>query len=123
MSKQQVITELKELKKIIAEINRLNAECRVLRLKKKALEDNIMEYLDREQQEGVKYENIIVLSKERTTHKPLKKKEKDDKAIECLQGLGISNAKEMFENLKDSMKGEEIVVKSIQLKEDRLKNL
>lgn len=117
---QKVVSDLKELKNVSFEIKRLNSECKVLRLKKKDIEERIMEYLHEVDQPGVKYGDLVVLSKERTTRKKLKKKEKEENAIVVLESMGVVNAKEALANILDSMKGEETVVESLQIKDTKL---
>lgn len=117
---QKVVSDMKELKNLSTEIKRLNAETKVLRLKKKDIEERIMDYLHEENQPGVKYGDLVVLSKERITRKRLKKKEKEDNAILTLENMGIVNAKDAFQSILESMKGEETVVESLQLKETKL---
>ena len=119
---QKVVGDLKELKNLSSEIKRLNAETKVLRLKKKDIEDSIMEYLHEVDQPGVKYGDLVVLSKERNTRKRLKKKEKEDNAILTLENMGVINAKEALQSILESMKGEEIVVESLQIKETKLQS-
>lgn len=117
---QKVVSDLKELKNLSTEIKRLNAETKVLRLKKKDIEERIMEYLHEVDQPGVKYGDLVVLSKERTTRKRLKKKEKEDNAIQTLENMGVMNPKEALQSILESMKGEETVVESLQIKETKL---
>src|SRR6266404_2845613 len=107
---QKVVSDLKELKNISSEIKRLNIEGKLLRLKKKDIEDRIMEYLHEVDQPGVKYGDLVVLSKERTQRKRLKKKEKEENAMAVLETMGISDPKTALDSILDSMKGEEIVV-------------
>lgn len=117
---QKVVDDLKELKNVSSEIKRLNMEIKLLRLRKKEIEDNIMEYLHTVDQPGVKYGDLVVLSKERTTRKRLKKKEKEENATGILEGMGVANPKEALQTILDSMKGEETVVESLQIKETKL---
>lgn len=117
---QKVIGDLRELKNISNEIKRMNLEMKVLRLKKKEIEERIIDYLHEAEQPGVKYGDIIVLSKERTVRKRLKKKEKEEKAIGVLEELGVTNPKDALHTILDSMKGEEMVSESIQLKETKI---
>jgi hypothetical protein len=119
----KVVGELRELKNINTELKRLNAECKNLRLKKREIEDNIKAYLEREKQEGVKYEDIIVLAREKTTHRRLKKKERDEKLLSAINELGVSDSTEALETIKESLRGEEVVVKSLQIQKNRVKNL
>lgn len=117
---QKVVSDLRELKNISSEIKRLNMETKLLRLKKKEIEDRIMDYLHTVDQPGVKYGDLIVLSKERTTRKRLKKKEKEENAVTVLENMGVMNPKEALHAILDSMKGEETVVESLQIKETKL---
>ena len=119
MSRAKVVGELKELKNVINELTRKNAEAKILRIRKKELESNIMEYLREENQPGVKYETVTVLSRERTTCKRLKKTEKEENAIRILEEHGVDNPKDTLESIMNSMKGEQIVVESLQYKESK----
>jgi hypothetical protein len=117
---QKVVSDLKELKNVVSEIKRLNIESKLLRLKKKEIEDRIMDYLQEVDQPGVKYGELIVLSKERTTRKKLNKKEKEANALQVLEELGVTDTRKAFTDILDSMKGEETVVTSLQIKETKL---
>ena len=79
-----------------------------------------MNYLQEVDQPGVKFGDLVVLSKERTTHIRLKKKEKEENAIKVLEEIGVVNAHQTFQHMMDSMKGEETVVQSLQLKESKM---
>lgn len=107
MSIQAVHDDLKALKSITAELKKLNLQCKDLRQNKKIIEGKVMEYLVKIDKPGLKFENIIIVNKERTIHKPLKKKEKMLAVTEHLEKLGIKNpeneAKNLFENV---MRGE-----------------
>lgn len=116
----KTIGDLRELKNITSEIKRLNAEGKVLRLKKKEIEDRISDYLREENQPGVKYGDIVVLSKESVRRKRLKKKEKEEKAVAVLEEMGILDAKQALTTILDSMKGDEYIQESLQIKETKL---
>lgn len=116
---EQVVSDLKELKNITSELKRMTAESRVLRLKKKEIEDRIISYLKQVDQPGVKYGDLIVLSKERMGRERLKNREKEENAISRLESLGIVNAKEALHSILDSMKGKEKLIESLQIKESR----
>lgn len=116
----KTVSDLKELKNITSEIKRLNAETKVLRLKKKDIEERITEYLREVDQPGVKYGDLVVLSKESVRRKRLKKKEKEDKAVAVLEEMGILDAKQALVTILDSMKGEEYIQESLQIKETKM---
>ncbi len=94
-------------------MKRLNIELKLLRLKKKIIEDKIKEYLHVNEQPGVKYGDLVVLSKERFARKKLKKQEREENAVVVLEGLGVNNAKEALKNILESMKGEKTIVESL----------
>lgn len=119
-STNKTVIDLKELKNITTEIKRLSAETKVLKLKKKEIEERISDYLKEENQPGVKYGDIIVLSKESTRHRRLKKKEKEEKAVAVLEEMGIADAKQALTTILDSMKGETYVAESLQIKETKV---
>ncbi len=119
---QEVVGHLKEMQNVVAEIKRLAIETKLLRLKKKTIEDKIMEYLHSVEQPGVKFGNLIVLAKENTKRKRLKKKEKEEGAIKVLEEMGIMDGKTALTKILDSMKGEEIISESLQVKEVKEKN-
>ena len=116
----KTVSDLKELKNISSEIKRLNSETKALRMKKKEIEERIFEYLKEQEQPGVKYGDIVVLSKESVRRKRLKKKEKEDNAIQVLEDMGILDAKTALTSILDSMKGAEYVSESLQLKESKI---
>jgi predicted oxidoreductase len=112
----KIISELQELQQITVEIKRLNIEMKSLRDKKKKIEEDITKYLHEVDQPGVKYGDIVVLSKETTKRKQLKKKEKEANAIEVLQKMGIMNPKQALASIQESMRGEETIVESVEIK-------
>jgi hypothetical protein len=119
MSDSKTVSDLRELKSITTEIKRLNAEMKLLRLKKKEKEEGIAEYLREKNQPGVKYGDLVVLSKESIRRKRLKKKEKEEKAIAVLEDMGVADAKTALTNILDSMKGEQYTTETIQIKETK----
>jgi len=118
---QKVVCDLKELKNISSEIKRLNAEKKILTIKKKDIEESIMGYLHEADQPGVKYGDLIVMVKESTKRKKLKKKEQEANAINIISELGVENSKEVLQRILDSMKGEEVISDSLLIKEEKNK--
>lgn len=120
-----LISDLKQLKSIVNEIKRHSAEMRVLRLKKKEIEERILDVLMKKKEEngndfdGIRYENIYVFPKERHTHKRLKKKEKETNIKSILNEMGIAETDRAYSVIMDAMKGEEVVSNSLQIKEPK----
>lgn len=120
MSQSAVVSDLKLLKNITMEMKRLKAQIKVLSLQKQEAEERIKDYLEREQQVGVKYDNIIIMSKESTQREKLKRDEKMERGINVLEGAGVLQPKEVLTNVLESMKGDKIAVTKIQMKESKV---
>lgn len=116
---QAVVGDLKLLKNITTEMKRLKAQLKLLSLQKQEAEDRVKEYLEKEQQVGVKYDNIIIMSKESTQREKLKKNEKLERGINVLENAGVLQPKEVLTNVLESMKGDKIAVTKIQMKESK----
>ena len=65
MSAQQIQSNMRELKAINSEIKRLRSELKVFVNKKKQIESVIKEYLYRNEQPGIKYQDLVVLASEK----------------------------------------------------------
>ncbi len=116
---ETILNDLKELKSITNEIKRISIRLKELRLNKSEIEDRVMEYLDQEDQVGVKFENMVILARQKTKRVKKAKKDKDSDAAAILESYGIENPKEALKQIMDSMKGEEEIVSSLQVKETR----
>jgi hypothetical protein len=122
MTDEKVVGDLREYKTLNAEISRMAKQLKDLRISKTKIETRIRDYIHDKNLPGVKYENIVVLSTEKTSRKKLKKKEKEDNAMEVLQHMGILDPKDALAKILESMKGEKETVDAIQIKESKVDN-
>ncbi len=113
----EIRSNMKELKDINTEIKRLNIVLKGYRDRKKELEDNIIEYLDRTGQPGIKYEDLIVLAGEKKARERKKKEEKELDVLTLLEERGIRDSRNLYNDIIEAMKGEEKVVSSLKIKE------
>lgn len=113
----EIRSNMKELKDINTEIKRLNIVLRGYRERKKELEENIIEYLDRTGQPGIKYEDLIVLAGEKKARDRKKKEEKELDVLTLLEERGIRDSRNLYNDILEAMKGEEKVVSSLKIKE------
>jgi hypothetical protein len=111
--------DLKELSNIIEESKRLMDELNTLRGRKKELEQRLIEYLQNTDEVGLKYESFIFIPKDKKIRKKLKKKERDEAAVRVLGDYGVEQPKEAYVKLMDAMKGEEEVIASLKISEQR----
>lgn len=109
-------TAIDELDRIKAEINRNNAQNKILRKRLNTLETQISNYLQSKSQAGVKYNGrtIILEKKERRGRKGKIDKEKD--TISLLQELGVENPEEAYKQLLDVQRGESIEQHKLKIK-------
>lgn len=111
--------DLKELSNIIEESKRLGEQLSVLRDRKRELEQRLIEYLQNTDEVGLKYESFIFIPKDKKIRKKLKKKERDEAAVRVLGDYGVDQPKEAYEKLLDAMKGDEEIIPSLKISEQR----
>ena len=113
----QIRSEMKELKEVNTEIKRLAISLKNLRERKKGLEDDIIEYLERTGQPGIKYEDLIVLAGEKKCREKKKKEEKELDVLTILEDKGIRNSRETYLEILEAMRGEQKIAPSLKIKE------
>jgi hypothetical protein len=113
----QIRSEMKELKEVNTEIKRLAISLKMLRERKKGLEDDIIEYLNRTGQPGIKYEDLIVLAGEKKCRDKKKKEEKELDVLTILEDKGIRNSRETYLEILEAMRGEQKIAPSLKIKE------
>lgn len=112
-----------DVKSYVTELKNINDELKSLRIKtiklnhrKKELEEKLVDYLDKNEQNGVKFKGTAVIKEEKDKHVPLKKKEKNQTAIFLLQQNGVKNPEKVYKELIDKLKGDVVTKKFIKLK-------
>ena len=113
----QIRSEMKELKEVNTEIKRLAISLKMLRERKKGLEEDIIEYLNRTGQPGIKYEDLIVLAGEKKCREKKKKEEKELDVLTILEDHGIRNSRETYLEILEAMRGEQKTAPSLKIKE------
>ena len=113
----QIRSEMKELKEVNTEIKRLAISLKMLRDRKKGLEEDIIEYLNRTGQPGIKYEDLIVLAGEKKCRDKKKKEEKELDVLTILEDRGVRNSRETYLEILEAMRGEQKLAPSLKIKE------
>lgn len=120
--KMSISSSIVELRKINNEIKRRSTALRTLRKKKRELEAIILEFLNKNGQNGVKYRNEIAIIKEtkkKSNRKYQNHKVKLNVASTLLKNLGIENSTEIAENIIKAMQGPKEDSDSIKIKNIR----
>lgn len=95
-----------ELNSIVAEQKRLRIQMRKLNLRKKSLEETIVNFLQEKEQPGLKYQGVAIVSEEKEVYKRKKNDEKKEDVKETLRNLGVRDTDKAYEELMKAMKGE-----------------
>ena len=102
MSIKQDVVELKQLQ---AEISRLNKEVKRLRLQKENCENRITDWLDSNDQPGVRHNGITIIQQDRRKRAYIKKGEKLERGLDVLERYGIPRDRDTLEELLEAMRG------------------
>jgi len=115
MATNKARTELIELKNIHTEINRLKNTLKELTTKSKTLTESIHKYLKDTNQQSISYGDfkIEATMKQRRQRKKQAEKEKD--ILNVLQNAGIRDAKRLYQEINNSLKGEVTTESSIKV--------
>lgn len=122
MTSIQIISDMRELKKINTELKRYSIVLKQLRDRKKTIEKNILTYLQSSQQTGIKLGDVVAVQKDKKTHERKTKDEKKGDVIKLLENRGIRNADGLYQELLETMKGKEELVPVLKVKEHKENN-
>ena len=105
-----------ELQQVNNELKRVTAIGKQLRKQSKSIESEIIEYLEINNQPGVKYNGTAIIVKRKSKRATKKNKDKDNDAIEVLKDYGIDDPERVLKQLLDARKGDEIEENKIDIK-------
>jgi len=100
-----IIEDVQELKRLQIEIKRQQTQLRDLRTHKKECEKRIMDYLETNDQPGLKFRDMTIIAQNTQRRRRKKKQEKQDAGLMILQKHGIYNSKEALDELLSAMRG------------------
>lgn len=107
---------INELKSLNIELKRLNKAAYLIRQRIKEVEKNVMEYLKEKEQPGVKYQDMAIVIENKTKRVNKSKKDIEEDSLRVLEEYGISNPKEVLNDILNARKGEEIENSKIKIK-------
>lgn len=116
-------TSLEELRNVAAEIYKLSQQLKELRLRKKELEKDVIEYLESKEKPAVKYQGIVFQVAPKVSRG---RKKKDEALIDCvkvLQAYGVNDPKKALEEIKEAMKGQPSEVSTLKMKQANMFDL
>jgi hypothetical protein len=108
-------SRLTELESINKELKRLSDSRKKLNKRKKEIEAFILEYLENNQQEALKYKGTLIRTKQKTLRPRKKAIDKKNDCERILEKYGITNKSQILEELSNAMKGEAKMKKELKL--------
>lgn len=111
---------VEELEKINVELKNLSAHRKKLNNRKKIIEENIKDFLRSEDQPGVKHRGIAYKLDDKEKRQPKKKNEQERHSLDVLEKYGISNAKQVLEEVIEARRG--YLIPNEKLKIIKIKN-
>jgi len=118
MSAHQIQSDMRELKELSAEVKRLKMTLKLLNLKKREIEDRIKEYLDKNDQPGIKYQSLIVLSTEKKVRKRKTVEERANEVAQILEERGIHDVDDAVLEIMETLKGRAQTTMALKIKDD-----
>jgi cell division septum initiation protein DivIVA len=112
-----ITTSVKELEEINKEMISLRRKIKELKDRKDSIEKDILDYLEKKEEYGLKYKNIAIIAEEKEKRLRKKKQDKLNDGVNYLKENGVSNAEHILQNLLDKMKGNISETKILKLKE------
>jgi predicted nuclease with TOPRIM domain len=105
-----------ELEQINEEVKRNNGRNKTLRKRVKELEDNIDDYLQSKDQEGMKYNGQAIVVERKEHRAPKKKKEKLSSVLSVLEEAGVNDPKNVYEKMMSAQKRSPVERRKIKFK-------
>lgn len=100
-----ITADVLELKQLDIEIKRVSKQLSTLKTHKIACEKRILEYLEVNDQPGLKMDGTIIVAQDRRRRKYQKKSEKQARGQYILEKHGIYNSKETLDEILEALRG------------------
>ena len=112
---QKARTELIELRNLHQEINRLKTTLKDLSTRSKNLTESIHKYLKDTNQQSISYGEFKIEATVKQRRQRKKQAEKEKDILNVLQNAGIRDAKRLYLEINNSLKGEVTTESSIKV--------
>jgi hypothetical protein len=99
---------ISEVSQINDEIKRINTQKKKLQSRKKVIEAEILNYLENNEQTGVKYRGTCVVAQAKKKRHRRKKKEKENNVSRLLEKYGLRNNDKIVHELLEAVKGDPV---------------
>ena len=97
--------DVQKLTEINQEIKRRRKELAQLNAMKKEYENKVIQYLEANDQPGIKCDGNTIIVQDKTIRKPVKKSEKEERVKSYLSKYGVPTDQESIDELFDMLRG------------------
>ena len=104
-AKSYIKSLIHELNGINTEIKTLKSRVKSLNSRKKTVEKDILEFLEKNEQPGVKLNNLAFYQEKKIKRKVKNKSDKRNDCLAVLTNLGIENSQEAYNSILSAMRG------------------
>lgn len=109
-----------EIKAIQMELKGLNERKKVLKVREKALENEIKKYLKEREQPGIKHQETVIVLEEKECNSSKKVKEQEHDLLLVLEKHGIRDPVNVLKELMDARKGPKVLKEKLKI--SKIKN-
>lgn len=113
----EIAAAVNELKTITNEIRLRSIDLSKLRKRKDELEEKVAKFLDEKDQPGIKYKGMAIIAEDKTRRLHKKKTEKKEDVMNVLRHYNIGNVEKIYNEIVESMRGDEVPKKIIKIKD------
>ncbi len=106
------VTELKELD---IELKNLRKRMKDLKTQKQGCEQRIIEYLNVNDQPGLRMNGTVIIAKEKNTRRYQKASDKKERGLSVLEKYGIDNSQEALNEILEAMRGSPEITPSLKI--------
>jgi len=107
--------EVNELESIKVELSNLNKRAKQLRLRKKALEASIAEYIKSRNLPGVRHHGKAIVLESKSSRLGKSNKKRDQDALSILEQYGVQNPQNVLKQIMEARKGDLTTVEKIKM--------
>lgn len=110
-----IVSDVQELQQIDKELANLRKRIRVLQSRKKLLENQIIQFMDENDQPGLKYKGVALVAEDIKRRKHKSKKTRIQDGMSVLRKYGLHNERALQE-LMEAIRGDVEVSKKLKVK-------
>lgn len=94
----------------------LNGELKIIRQRLNVLKEEIIKFLDDNEEEGINFKGVLFVKSDKKKVKRVKKEEKNKKILKVLKNAGIDKPEDVLEQIENAGKGPQELTSNLTIK-------